>query len=188
MTGISIAPSARATVGSVIPARAATAVAPASSASQMVVCQVLATIPSRSPAASNSGRSGTPAPPLIGGAPLPSQRPAQIAGQRQVFAVVEPGQVVTHPVALGFQVADVLGVGPHRQRYALEDVQPVAVQADPRGGVVGEQPHRAHAQGDEDLRTGAVGTGPGGRAPPETGGGRVVGGVLLLGALQLATH
>ena len=92
---------------------------------------------------------------------------------------------MAHPVALGHQVADVLGVGAHRQRHALDDVQAVAVQADPLGRVVGQQPHRPHAEVDEDLRADAVVAGVGGQAELEVGVDGVVAGVLQLVGLQL---
>src|SRR6476659_5569445 len=88
-----MAPSTRTTVGSATPPALATRSAPSSRASQMRVCQVLATMASDNAEASSSGTSGTPAPPLIGGLrplgpslgghrPLgPSQGPAEVARQ-----------------------------------------------------------------------------------------------------------
>src|SRR4051794_37631038 len=107
-TGISIAPSTRMTVGLGTPESSATRRAPSSSALQILACQVLATIASDTSEASISGKSGTPAPPLIAAlrkrCSRRSQRSAEIAGY-ELVVVVESGQVVTHPVALGHQVA-----------------------------------------------------------------------------------
>ena len=92
---------------------------------------------------------------------------------------------MTHAIALGHQVADVVGVGPHRQRHALDDVQAVPIQTDALGRVVGEQPHRPDAEVDEDLRTDAVVAGVRGQAQLEVGVDGVVAGVLQLIGLQL---
>src|SRR5690242_17560452 len=136
-----MAPSTRTTVGLSMPASTATLRAPSNSASQIFSCQVLATMASVKPDAFSSGRTGTPAPPLNALRPGRSQGPAEFPGHRFVV-IVETGQVVAHPVTLGHQVADVLRIGAHRQRDTLDDVQPVAVQADTLGRVVGQQPHR----------------------------------------------
>src|SRR5690242_8218896 len=108
-----------------MPASAATFRAPSSSASQIFSCHVLATMPSVTPLASRSGRSGTPAPllnsrPRRGYSLWPdlsqlrrgqlccSQRSPELARHRFVV-IVEADQVVPHPVALGHQIANVLG-------------------------------------------------------------------------------
>ncbi len=92
---------------------------------------------------------------------------------------------MTHPVAFCHQVLDVLGVGAHRQRHPLDDVQAVAVQPDALGRVVGQQPHGPDSEIDEDLRTSAVVPGVGGQAQLEVGIHGVVTGVLQLVGLQL---
>jgi hypothetical protein len=87
--------------------------APLSSASQIWLCQVLTTIANVRAEASCDAMSGTPAP-LIYAAAY-SQCAAEFAWQMDGFViVVQPDQVVTHPVAFGPPVADVLRVDPHR--------------------------------------------------------------------------
>src|ERR1700679_4182324 len=154
-TGISIAPRTRTIVGSLTPHSSAILWAPASNASHICLCHVLTTIANVSAEASCDAMSGTPAPLIY--AALHSQCTAEFTWQIHGFVIiVEPDQVVTHPVALGHQVADVLRVDAHRQRHPLEDVQAVAVQADPLGGVVGQQSHGADSKVHQDLGTGAV--------------------------------
>ncbi len=76
-------------------------------------------------------------------------------------------------------------VRPHRQRYPLDDVQPVAVQAHPLGRVVGQQPHRPDTQVDQNLRADAVVAGVGRQAEFQVRVDGVVAGVLQLIGLQL---
>src|ERR1700733_2364101 len=156
MTGISIAPRTRTMVGLLPPPSSAIRWPPSSSASQICLCHVLTTIASLSAEASCDAMSGTPAP-LIGAAAPESQSTTEFAWQMDGFVkVIQPDQVMTHPVSFGHQIPDVLRIGPHRQRHPLDDVQPVAVQADTLGGVVGQQPHRADSEVDQDLSPGAV--------------------------------
>src|SRR5262249_35210078 len=127
---------------------------------------------SRTPDASSTGMSGTPGAGLMRD-PLSllaaaSKGTAELARQLDV-EVVESGQVVAHPVTLGDQVPYVLRVRPYRQRYPLEDVQPVPVEPDPLGRVVGEQPHRAHSKVVEDLRAQSVVASVGGQTELEVG-------------------
>src|SRR5438105_10794749 len=70
--------------------------------------------------------------------------------------VIEPLQQESHAVALGAQVADVLGVGHGLQRDPLDDLEPESFQAAVLARVVGHQAHRGDAQVDEDLRPDAV--------------------------------
>src|ERR1700758_87360 len=111
MTGISMAPSTRTTVGLRTPASAAHLFALSSNASQIVSCHVLATMASRKPDASSTGMSGTPRaglmrdpPPLLAGR---SKSTAEFT-RKLGIEVVESGQVVAHPITLGDQVPDVL--------------------------------------------------------------------------------
>lgn len=92
---------------------------------------------------------------------------------------------MAHLVAFGHQVADVLRVGAHRQRHPLDDVQSITVQADTFGRVVGQQPHRAHTEVDEYLRTDAVIPCVSGQSELEVGIHGVLAGVLQLIGLQL---
>src|SRR3984893_17149406 len=188
ITGISMAPSTLTTVGSLTPASAAHLFALSSNASQIVRCQVLATMASRTPDASSTGMSGTPRAGLMRESlPLLAQRSKGTAEfARQVaIEVVESGQVVAHPITLGDQVPDVLRVRPHRKRHPFDDVQPVPVEADALGRVVGEQPHRAHSQVVQDLRAQSVVASVGGQAQLEVRVDGVGAGILELVGLQL---
>src|SRR6202012_5429012 len=183
-TGNSTAPPTRTTDGSLTPHSSAILWAPASNASHICLCHVLTTIASVSAEASCDAMSGTPAP-LIRAGPG-SQGTTEFAWQMDGFViVVQPDQVMTHPVTLGHQIPDVLRIGAHRQRHPLDDMQPVAVQADSLGGVVGQQPHRADPEVDQDLGPGAVVACVGGQSELEVGVDGVVAGVLQLIGLQL---
>src|SRR6202022_3098353 len=188
ITGISMAPSTLTTVGFLTPASAAHLFALSSNASQIVWCQVLATMASRTPDASSTGMSGTPRAGLMRD-PLPllperSKGTAEFTRQVAI-EVVESGQVVAHPITLGDQVPDVLRVRPHRKRHPLDDVQPVPVEADALGRVVCEQPHRAHSQVVQDLRAQSVVASVGRQAQLEVRVDGVGAGVLELVGLQL---
>src|SRR3712207_475667 len=213
-TGSSTAPGTRTTVGSGTPLATAAATARSSSAPVISACQVVATMPRVSPDASTACASGAPLPltrpprrrssaafpvPLLCSSvdPRRSQpllRPAQRdVGARHGRGVGRTGlglrlddvQQVPHPVALGAQVGEVLRGDVAGQRHPAGHLQPVALQAGALGRVVGEQPHRVHAEVDEDLCAGAVVAGVGRQAQVEVGVDGVDAPVLQLVGLQL---
>ncbi len=91
---------------------------------------------------------------------------------------------MTHPVAFGLEVADVLGVGTDRKRNPLDDLQAVAVQPDPFCRVVGQQAHGPHTEVHQNLGADPVVPGVSGQAEFEVGVHGVRAGVLQLVGLQ----
>src|SRR3954469_5075857 len=65
-------------------------------------------------------------------------------------------QLVPHALGLGAHVDLVVRIGRLLDRDLVGDPQPVALQAADLLGIVGEDPDRAQAEVDEDLRTDAV--------------------------------
>ena len=65
-------------------------------------------------------------------------------------------ECVTELVALGAQVARVVGVGLLLDRYLARDRQPIALEATDLLRVVGEDADRRKPEVNEDLRTDAV--------------------------------
>ncbi len=63
---------------------------------------------------------------------------------------------MAHPLPLGAQVVDVLGIRAHRERHPVDDLEPEAFETTVLGGVVRHQPHCAHTEVDEDVRADAV--------------------------------
>ena len=63
---------------------------------------------------------------------------------------------VAHPVALGFEVFFVVGVGGEGDGDLLDDFEAVAAEADDFFRVVGEEAHFSDAEVVEDLGTHAV--------------------------------
>src|SRR5271168_768452 len=70
--------------------------------------------------------------------------------------VVEALQQVSHPLALGAEVGDVLGVGRQLQRDPLGDVEAEALEPAVLDRVVGHEPHGGHAEVDQHLGSDAV--------------------------------
>ena len=162
----------------------AASTARASSASVISACQVVATMPRVRPAAS-TGRDLRRS-----GAAHAAARRRAAASRRDVGRAglglrLDDVEQVTHPVALGAQVAEVLGRHVAGQRHPAGDLQAVALEPGALGRVVGQQPHRVHAEVDQDLRAGAVVAGVGGQAEVEVGVDGVGSGVLELVGLQL---
>ena len=60
-------------------------------------------------------------------------------------------------------------VGQHVERHPLDDLETVALEAAVLGRIVGHQPHRRHAEVDEDLRADAVLAGVGREAELDVG-------------------
>src|SRR5262245_40192446 len=76
---------------------------------------------------------------------------------------------VAHAVALGRQVALVVGVGLDDERHAVDDLEAEALEAAVLRRVVGEEPHRRHAEVDGDLGADTVLAAVGGEAELEVG-------------------
>src|ERR671930_2730136 len=98
-------------------------------------------------------RSAAPRPPCRCG--TSSRRFAGEVAQRPELGPVELGQEMAELLALGPQVADVLGRRRGLERYALDDRQAVALETGALGRVVREQAHRAHPEDGENLRSDA---------------------------------
>ena len=92
--------------------------------------------------------------------------------------VVEPVQQMPHPLALGAQVGDVLGVRRGLQRDPLGDVEAEALQPSVLDRVVGHEAHGGHAEVDQHLRADAVLPAVDGESLAQVGVHRVV--ALLL--------
>src|SRR6266576_2180821 len=178
-TDSSNAPGTRISVTSVTCESANARRAPSSRPFMTVACQRAATIATRSPLAPSTMDScGAPCP-LID-----SSRLARIRVSTTRFARVDPRlrsapsaraasrrqgssrerssiglldlEVMTHAVALGLQVAQILRVGGRWERHPADDAQAVPLESRPLGRVVAQQPHRMDAQVDENLGAGAV--------------------------------
>src|SRR5665213_145931 len=70
--------------------------------------------------------------------------------------VIEALEEVTHALALGAEVLDVLRGGHRLDVHPLDDVEPEALETSVLCGIVGHEPHGGHAQVDQDLGTDAV--------------------------------
>src|ERR1700733_315541 len=79
-----------------------------------------------------------------------------ISGEEPSQDVVEALQQMPHPLALGAEVGDVLGVGGQLQRDPLGDVEAEALESAVLDRVVGHEPHGGHAEVDQHLGPDAV--------------------------------
>src|SRR3984885_7307557 len=65
--------------------------------------------------------------------------------------IIETFEQVTHPLALGAQVGDVLRVRLGLEGHALDDVEAEPLEPTALGRVVGHEAHRRHAEVDQHL-------------------------------------
>ena len=177
-TGSSKVPGTRTSVTSVTEYAVSARRAPSSRPSMTWVCHRAATTPTERSLQSTGSSAGAPAP-LI--------EPRRGRSRIGVVAAVarQVREVVTHPVALGAQVAQVVRVRPWRQRDLGVDGDPEVGQRLGLVGVVGQQPHGGDAEVAQHLRRGAVVAGVGGQPEVEVGVDGVAAGVLERVGLEL---